>query len=313
MRNAELLSILLYAAAAIFLGCNASAPKDPPKQVSQSPDYEMPEMVGRIDTPEVKESSGLAASQCQQVLWTHNDAGSGPFIFAMTTKGKHLGTWKVSNAENIDWEAIAGYKDPSGKCFLLIGDIGDNDETRSELAIYKIPEPLISPSDSGSTTAQPLQTMPAEVLKFKYVNEPHNAETLLIHPGTGEIYVLIKARSGPSEIHKLKPVFDPETVALTEKVSEISVPSKPVGLLTDGAFSPDGKRVMLCDKDGGYELIRPEGADGPDAIWTQKPIVVNLGDRKQGEGVSYSPDGNSVYASSEKKNAALFRVTRKKG
>ncbi len=309
MRNKRLL--LIIAVLIMFTGCNAKASKDSSQPVSQSPDYEMPEMSGRIETPEVKESSGLAASQCQQVLWTHNDAGSGPFIFGMTNEGKHLGTWRVNNAENIDWESIAGYKDPSGKCFLLIGDIGDNDETRSELAIYKIPEPGVSPSDSASTTAQPLQTAPAEVLKFKYSNGPHNAESLLVHQKTGEIYVLTKARSGPSEIHKLKPVFGAETAALTEKIDEISMPSTPAGLLTDGAFSPDGKRVMLCDKEKGYELILPEGA-GTDVIWTQKPVVVNLGDRKQGEGVSYSAAGNSVYASSERKNAALFRIRRKK-
>lgn len=311
MRNKRLL--LMIVVSIMFIGCNAKASNDSARTVPQSPDYEEPELAGRIETPEVKESSGLGASECQEVLWTHNDAGSGPFIFGMTTEGKHLGAWRVANAENIDWESVAGYKDPSGKCFLLIGDIGDNDETRSELLIYKIPEPDISPSDSASTTAQPLQTAPAEVLKFKYANGPHNAETLLIHPGTGDIYVLTKARSGPSEIHKLKPAFNSETVASTEKIGDISMPSTPAGLLTGGSFSPDGKRAMLCDKENGYELVLPEGAAGPDAIWTQKPIVVNLGDRKQGEGVSYSPDGNAVYASSEKKNAALFRIRRKQG
>jgi hypothetical protein len=32
----------------------------------------------------------------------------------------------------------------------------------------------------------------------------------------------------------------------------------------------------------------------------------NVGDRKQGEGVSYGRDGLTLYASSEKKNAPLF-------
>jgi hypothetical protein len=94
-------------------------------------------------------------------------------------------------------------------------------------------------------------------------------------------------------------------------VADVSVPSKPEGLLTGGSMSPDGKRVMLCDLKGGYEFVLPEGASGPDAIWTQKPVVVDLGDRKQGDGVSYGRDGVSLYASSEKKNAPLFMIKRK--
>ena len=83
------------------------------------------------------------------MLWTHNDAGNDALIFGMDTAGKHLGTWRVANAQNVDWESIATYKDPSGKCFLAIGDIGDNDEVRAELEIYRVPEPTASTERPG--------------------------------------------------------------------------------------------------------------------------------------------------------------------
>ena len=67
---------------------------------------------------------------------------------------------------------------------------------------------------------------------------------------------------------------------------------------------------MLCDLDGGYELVLPEGATDADAIWQQTPQAVDLGDRKQGEGVSYGRDGRSLFASSEKKNSPLYLITR---
>ena len=73
---------------------------------------------------------------------------------------------------------------------------------------------------------------------------------------------------------------------------------------------PDGRRVMLCDLEGGYELVLPDGATDPDAIWQQTALTVDLGDRKQGEGVSYGRDGRSLYASSEKKNSPLYLITR---
>ena len=274
-------------------------------------DYTAPVIVGKIETDEIKESSGLSASECQDVLWTHNDAGNDAFIFGMDMQGKHLGTWRVQNAQNMDWESIATFKDGSGKCSLIIGDIGDNDGNRTELTIYRIPEPAVSPADSASNTKDPLPTAPAELLKFSYPTGSNNAETLLIHPKTSDIYIVTKNKRGPAEIHKLKPVFGSASIAKTEKVGELSVPSDPSGLLTGGSISPDGKRVMLCDKKGGYELVLPDDADSPDAIWKQKPVVVDLGDRKQGEGVSYGRDGTSLYASSEKKNAPLFQIKRK--
>src|SRR4051794_6987818 len=46
--------------------------------------------LGRIDSREITESSGLAASRKHPgVFWTHNDSGNGPYIFAITRDG-HL-------------------------------------------------------------------------------------------------------------------------------------------------------------------------------------------------------------------------------
>jgi hypothetical protein len=75
-------------------------------------------------------------------------------------------------------------------------------------------------------------------------------------------------------------------------------------------MSPDGRGLMLCDLKGGYELVLPEGAVDPDAIWRQSALTVDLGDRKQGEGVSYGRDGRSLFASSERKNSPLYVITR---
>jgi hypothetical protein len=270
-----------------------------------------PRAVGRIEPPEIKESSGLSASECQDVLWTHNDAGNEPLIYAMNLEGKHVGTWRVPNVRNIDWESIATYKEPAGKCSLLIGDIGDNDTVRTDTAIYWIPEPVVTPETAKSTGTNPLESAPAQALRFKYPDGPKNAETLLVHPRTGNIYILTKMKTGPSQIHRLNPNFGSETVAVTQKVGEISLPTKPEGLLTGGSFSPDGTRVMLCDVKNGYELVSTNTSD-PDTIWKQTPRIVDLGERKQGEGVSYGRDGYSLYASSEKKNTPLIKIERKR-
>lgn len=308
----------LAAVAAFVLGACGNAPSldrtRPDAAAVVSTEYSAPEIAGRIESKDIRESSGLAASPCQpNVLWTHNDAGDDEYIFAISTAGKHLGAWRVQNARNVDWEDMTAFKDPAGKCFLVIGDIGNNKEDRSELAVYRVTEPTVSPEDSESSSKQPRLTSPAEAMKFKYPDKTHNAETMIVHPRSGDIYVMTKSESGPSQIYKVRSSFGSETPAVTEKIGEISLPSVPVGLLTGGSVSPDGRRVILCDYQKGFELVLPDGTSDFDVIWRQKPLVVDLGKRKQGEGVTYSSDGNTIYASSENKNAPLVRVRRHHG
>jgi hypothetical protein len=124
--------------------------------------------------------------------------------------------------------------------------------------------------------------------------------------------LVTKTNTGPAEVHKLKaPVYGSANVYKTEKLGELHLPGNRGGLVTGGSMSPDGRRVMLCDKDSGYEFVLPDLVTDTDAIWKQAPVVVDLGDRKQGEGVSYSPDGYTLYASSERKNAPLYAIKRK--
>jgi hypothetical protein len=272
--------------------------------------YASPVVAGLIETDDIKESSGLSASECQDVLWTHNDSGNDALVYAMGTDGRHLGTWRVGGAQNVDWESVASYKDPSGKCFLLLGDIGDNDELRPEVEIYRIPEPTASTDTASSTSASPLATEPAQSMRLRYPDGSNDAETLLVHPWSGDVYVVTKKKSGPAGVYRMQPAFGTDTVVTSTKVADITVPSSPEGHLTGGSMSPDGRRVMLCDLEGGYELVLPEGATDPDDIWRQTPLTVDIGDRKQGEGVSYGRDGRSLYASSEKKNSPLFRIER---
>ena len=310
------------AASAVLTGCGAgtapptdaatSGPASAPAATASalSSAYGSPTVAGLIETDDVKESSGLSASECQDVLWTHNDSGSDALIYAMSTVGTHLGTWRVHGAQNVDWESIATYKDPGGTCSLILGDTGDNDETRPEVELYRVPEPITSTETATSTSLSPLLTEPAETMRFRYPDGSNDAETALVHPWTGDIYVVTKKKSGPAGVFRMEQAFGTGTTVQSEKLADLSVPSKQEGHLTGGSISPDGKRVMFCDLEGGYELVLPDGTTDPDAVWQQTPVAVDLGDRKQGEGVSYGRDGLSLYASSEKKNSPLYVIRR---
>jgi hypothetical protein len=276
-----------------------------------STDYEKPVTIGRIESSEITESSGLASSLCQpNVLWTHNDSGGDAFIFAIDLKGKHLGTWRVTNSRNDDWEDMAAYKGASGECYLYIGDIGNNKLARAEQTIYRVKEPEVPSGEGDSSRKNPLQTEPAEAFSYRYPGPPHDAETMMAQPQTGDIYILTKRIDGPSIVYKLKPHFGSPSSNRAERIAELSLPAVPNGLLTGGSISPDGKRVIVCDYSAGYELDLGD-AVAFDEVWKQKPVAVDLGDRRQGEAVTFSRDGRSVYATSERKNSPLIEAKRK--
>jgi hypothetical protein len=276
--------------------------------------YEEPKIIGRIKSDEITESSGLAASKCQSgVYWTHNDSGDGPFIFAINSSGDTLGTWRVQNAENEDWEDIAEFKDAIGSCFIYVGEIGDSKYKRpDEHIVYRIREPRIAGGAVAVNEADAVLTEPAEAVTFKYPDRNHNAETLMVHPKSGDIYVLTKVTNGPSGIYKIRPDFRSAALVIAEKIAEMSVPSVPNGLLTGGDVAPDGRRIVICDYAGAYELTLPADARTFDDIWKQQPERIDIGKLKQGEAVCYSPDGSSILATSEGRHAPIVEVKLRK-
>ncbi|MDQ3322308.1 MAG: hypothetical protein M3525_07750 [Acidobacteriota bacterium] len=293
-------------------GENGGDNKNDNNNKNASAGYEKPKAVGKITSGEITESSGIAASRCNEnVFWTHNDSGDGAFLFAINAKGEKLGTWKVANAKNKDWEDIAAFKNDKGECFLYVGDIGNNERLKSEMTIYRVREPKVSDANKSSSKKNPVETENAAAIKFDYPDMRRDAETLLVHPQTGDIYVLSKSFSQPSGVYKLAANYDLNKTNTLEKIADFAVPAIPNGFLTGGDISPDGRRVVLCDYFNGYEITLPKEAKDFDEIWKQKPSIIDLGARAQGEAIGYSTDGKSVFATSEKRNQPLIEARKK--
>ena len=308
--------IFLINVCCLFSGCFSVASSDDrnankPNKIS-SANYDAPQVVGTIETGEITESSGIVASKCQEnVFWTHNDSGDGAFIFAINRRGEKLGTFKVKAAKNVDWEDIAAFKDSSGECVLYIGDIGNNVRARGEFIIYLVREPRVSESDKTSNKKNPSKTETVQAVKFDYPGIRHDAETLLVHPQTADIYILTKRLSGAVGVYKLPKNYNLTKTNRLEKVADFTVPAVPNGFLTGGDVSADGRRIVVCDYFSAYEIVLPEKSKNFDDIWKQKPEIVQLGERAQGEAVCYAAGGESIFATSEKKNSPLIRVERK--
>lgn len=299
----------------ILTGCSFVSPQsktdsEPPK-IKLSDKFGKPEVIGKISSKEIEESSGLVNSRCNpDILWTHNDSGNSAHIYALDKTGKKLGTWKVTGAKNDDWEDIATIKNKQGECFLYIGNIGNNVRTRNVFTIYKVKEPKVLQKDISSSDKNLLISEKAEAINFTYPTVRRDAEALLVHPETLDIYILTKRFSGASGVYRLSG-YEPGKTNQLEQVSDFSLPALPNGLVTGGEISPDGKRIILCDYFNAYEIEIDMDEKDFDEIWKDEPSIIELGERKQGEAICYSADAASIFATSEKVDSPIIEVKRK--
>jgi hypothetical protein len=274
--------------------------------------YSPPVRLAQLENPAIKESSGLVASRRNEnVFWTHNDSGDGPFIYAFNRQGKSLGVWRVEGATAQDWEGIASAAH-EGQDYLYVGDIGDNQGARSQIVVYRFKEPHISAAAASSTKNKPMHTEEAEALRFRYPDGKHDAEALLVHPNTGDLYVVTKTALGvPTFVYKASAPLSTGGTITFSRLAEINVPSVFGSMITGGDISPDGRRVVLCNYLRAYELELPSGeSKGFDAIWQQEFTTVELGPREQGEAVCYRSDGRAILATSEQRYSPLIEVQR---
>jgi hypothetical protein len=274
--------------------------------------YGQPTTVAIIKDKSISESSGLVASRTTPgAYWTHNDSGDGPFIYAFDTRGDSFGTFRVNGAEARDWEDIAAGPGPQpNRSYLYIGDIGDNDAVRPDVIVYRVAEPALSTSTRKFTKSRPGSTELAEAIRLKYPDGKHDAEALLIHPRTGNLYIVTKVLiANPVVYEAVAPLTVGKSITM-RRVGEPRVPSLFGGAITGGSISPDGRRVALCDYFSGYELALPAGMSNFDDIWKQKMTSFDLGKRKQGESITYRLDGKAFLATSEGKQSPLIQVLR---
>lgn len=96
---------------------------------------------------EVSETSGLI--YFNESFITHNDSGNEPVLFELDTLNLSVKrTIAISNADNVDWEAIT-----QDENFIYIGDFGNNVGIRTDLTIYRIAKTDFVSSESVVATA----------------------------------------------------------------------------------------------------------------------------------------------------------------
>ena len=233
-------------------------------------------LVGRVvfsfADPSITESSGLV--DLGELMVTTNDSGGSAEVFVVDAKtGQTVGhTDFASSVEDV--EALA----PAGGDEVWVGDIGDNDEVRDSVQVYRIP---VGRGD---------QTIDAPAYELTYPNGPHDAESLVAAP-SGRLYLITKGLTGGT-VYAAPRNLDPDQPNPLRAVGSVDV------WATDAALFPDGKHVLVR----GYDTA---------AIYTfpgfQPVAALDLPRQKQGEGVSIGASGR-IRISSEGVNSAVLQV-----
>ena len=256
----------------------------------------------------VREASALVASQrWPGAFWTLNDSGNNATLYAFDTAGRSVATVQVDRAENVDWEALQVGPGPGGRSALYIGDLGDNDKERKDAIIYRIPEPDLS---GGADRPASGRTAPAEAFHLTYSNGARDVEAMLVHPKTGELVLISKEYSGKAQVYGYPPPLDSDQRVQVDLVAELDLTRLgPVAsAVTDGAVSPDGRRVVLRTYSSAleYELT----SEAPLAsIWPrQQPRLMLLDDGAQGEGITYRADGKALLTIGEVVPAVSYQA-----
>lgn len=124
-------------------------------------------------------------------LWMINDSGNEDVLYQVDLSGKLIKELKVKNAKNKDWEDLS--RDTKGN--LYISDLGNNANKRTDLVIYKTPNP---DKEKGSKiTAEKIELRYPDQKKFppKKKNLKFDSEAIF-HFGN-QVYILNKNRSNP--------------------------------------------------------------------------------------------------------------------
>ncbi len=267
------------------------------------PELEDLQQTGMLADPAIAEASGMVASRSQPgVLYVHNDSGDGARFFAIDASGAKLGEFALGGATAVDWEDVAlGPGATPGDDALYLGDIGDNGASRASITIHRVPEPTVD-ADAG-TGAVVLDAF--ESLVFTYPDGAHDAETLMVDPRSGDLYVLTKRDSEPSALYRGDAPFAPGPARVLEHAGTVDF-AEGSRLATAGDVSPDGTRIAIRTYSHVRVYLRGPGTT-LEAALAAPPCLLVEDYAFIAEALAFDAGGAALHAVSEGASAPLYR------
>lgn len=274
----------------------------------------------RFADPRIIESSGIVSSSSQdRILFTHNDSGDTARFFAVDHRGCTQATYPLVGAEANDWEDMARGPDEKGKSSLYFADIGDNLHQRSDgISVYRLAEPNVDVRQSGPKCRAGRTKPVRNWIRFdlQYPDIPQDAETFLVHPRTGQLFIVTKTYLDVSGVYAAPRVLRRDEPNVLERVATIVFPpssadpthNPPFGAIgrvnaTGGDIAPAADRLVVRTYTDAWEWTVEDG--DVVAAFAATPLRIQLPPTMQGEAIAYTRNGRSLLTSTEGVNAPV--------
>ena len=249
-----------------------------------------------IENNQIKESSGLACSkQNTALLWTHNDSGHMPVIYAMSDKGEDLGTFFLEDVVSRDWEDMASFK-RDGQAYLLVADTGDNFKIFRAYTLSIFKEPELSTKVKSALS-------PLWQVKYRFPdNQSYDVEAVSVDVQRDKVILLTK-RTPFAQVYEVP--LGKETVSdivVAEKVGEFNEIVNP----TAADMTADGNLLLVLTY-GRVHLFDKQrtSATQPHVRYIKRKQVIKYKGLFQPEAMCLSADKQSIYVTSERKSGLI--------
>lgn len=235
-------------------------------------------------------------------IWTTEDHGNEAKLFALDRSGKLLHTLQITGVKNNDWEELSS--DSAGN--LYIGDFGNNDNERRDLAIYRIDAAQLNQTETVISAKTTFFYPDQKAFPPKKSQRIFDCESFFV---SGDYFYLIsKNRSanfdGTAILYRVpnKPGHYP-----AQKISEFKTCGNYNRCAVTGAdISPDSKKVALLTSDKVF-LFENFTADD---FFSGDSKHIELNDFSQKEGIGFSTNDELLITDEKVKKTGgnLYRL-----
>jgi hypothetical protein len=250
---------------------------------------------------ELKEISGIA--YFNNLIYSIEDSGNENQVVVLDTSGTITNRITVNNTENIDWEDLTF----DNKGNLYIGDFGNNDNMRKDLAIYKI--------DKSNLQGEKADV--AYTISFDYPEQtefPPKKSNLLFDVEAffeynNHFYLFTKNRSkgfdGTSYIYKIPNIAGHHHAQLIKTITTCT--DYHHCAITSAGISPDGSKFVLLT----HSKIWLFENYSPDNITDGKMSELDLNHYSQKEAVCFKNNDALLIADEREKKEGgnLYQVS----
>ncbi len=264
--------------------CNCQSERKRSGFVRGKSDYRISK-IGKLPQRAI-ETSGLARVNGKATFWTHNDGGNVAELIEIDKKGHLMSILPLPKLINHDWEDLAA----DGLGNLYIADIGNNNNDRRDLRIYKL-------NPANPESVQEIRFNFADQHEFppKVANRNFDCEAVIYKDNN--LYLFSKNRSPTNRYVKLYTIPAQAGSYSATPIDSVYIKS----MVTGASISPNGHtlalmsygKVLLFDISAGVNFNKPLSC-----------IKVGGG---QAEAILFVNNTDFIFTNEQKRNIYLVK------